>query len=165
MAAFEPGTSAVGTDPSAIFATLTALSFLNNVDLSRPLFCLTSFFSYPILNINWKSLDVVFRIWTLATEWLAQTDPWAVEAALIIVCGQRPKDLVITWVVVLVLDTYLLLGCTSGLNLAADLGPALASSLVWRTISNRTECRRRRVVFFLATHFLLFLKLSFIFQF
>ena len=42
-----------------------------------------------------------------------------------IVCGQRPKDLVITWVV-LVLGVNLLLGCTSGLNLAADLEPVLA---------------------------------------
>ena len=52
----------------------------------------------------------------------------------IFVCGQQPKDLVITWVV-LVLDTLLiyfwgalrgtLLGWISGLNLSAYLGPVL----------------------------------------
>ena len=47
------------------------------------------------------------------------------QAKLFVVCGQRPKDLVITWVV-LVLGVNLLLGCTSGLNLAADLEPVLA---------------------------------------
>ena len=64
----------------------------------------------------------------------------------IFVCGQQPKDLVITWVV-LVLDTLLiyfwgalrgtLLGWISGLNLSAYLGPVLVvfgSDLAYRLI-------------------------------
>ena len=60
------------------------------------------------------------------------------EAIIIFVCGQWPKHVVISWVVVLLLNTLLIyfwgallvlhfyLGYTSDLNLAADLGTALA---------------------------------------
>ena len=66
----------------------------------------------------------------------------------------RPKDLVITWVV-LVLNTSLIWVCTSGLKLAADLGPVLA--LFYKYIvppnlpnSNRekgTVWKRRKIKF------------------
>ena len=72
------------------------------------------------------------------------------DASHIFVCNQHPKDLVITWVVLafgLVLDTLLiyfwvaLLESTSGLNLAADLGPILALFVI--PISNQLAALKK----------------------
>lgn len=64
------------------------------------------------------------------------------ELKSVFVCGQWPKDLIITWVVVVALDASLYtsavhfglhflgtrLSCSSGLNLSAHLGPGLVQS-------------------------------------